>query len=178
VKWYLLLVATLIAAMLGYQVVEMARWTPSVASLGHTFQVEAPAQLGVVRPGGRISSHQPLLLQGHVINCGIEQPCDTVFRGLREDEPIAATLVDVPDGRGGRWIAMRMVRRSNGDSFTNSPERIVSEWRKTAWANMLLSVFALVFFPLVFPALVSPVFRVAWWATVAPQTEPRVVETS
>ena len=43
-KWYLAFVGMLMAAVLGYQIVEMARWTPSVETLSHTVQVSAPAR--------------------------------------------------------------------------------------------------------------------------------------
>ena len=178
-KWYLALVALLVAAVLGYQVVEMERWTPSAETLSHTFRVSARAQLGVLHSGGRITGHRALLLQGHEITCDIGvNPCDTIFQGLREDEPIVATLVDVPDGRDGRWLAMEMVRTSNGQSFGNSPEHIVRAWKSHARSMMLISVIALIYFLLVFPAMASKRFRAAWWATLAPGTGPRVVKAA
>ncbi len=178
-KWYLALVGVLMAVVLGYQVVEMARWTPSVETLSHTYHVSAPAQLGVWRGGGRIGGGRALLLDGHEITCDAARSgCDAIFRDLRENEPIDATLVNVPDARGGLVLAMEMVRKSTGDSFRNSPEHVVDAWKGRRRSMLVISLLSLVGFLLVFPALASKGFRKAWWAMVLPTTESRVAEAA
>jgi hypothetical protein len=167
-KWYLSFVVTLLLGTIGYQVVEMMRWTPSLDALSHTTSVTALAQLGYTPHGGRISSSRPLLLDGRTISCGIGlQDCVSRFRGLRDGEPLDATLVYVPKGHDGFWLAMWM-RRANGDNFSNSPQQIVDAWKSTARGNILLTALAVVLFLLVYPACTSERFRQAWWAMVEP----------
>jgi hypothetical protein len=161
-KWYLSLIGMLFLGVLGYQLFALVRWTPSMATLGQTISVSAPAQLGVQRPQGRVHFGRSLSLQGNVIFCGIgSEDCEWRFPNLRDGESLDAKLVHLPNGRGGLWLAMA-IRRANGDSFSNSPQHIVDAWKRLARTNMSMTAIAIFLFLIVLPACVSERFRQAW----------------
>lgn len=167
-KWYLSLVALVLVGAIGYQVVAMLRWTPSIEALAHPTSVRAAAQFGYLLRGGRSTGDRPLLLDGRIISCGPGlQDCVSRFHGLRDGEMLDADLVHLPAGRDGLWLAMSM-RRANGDSFANSPQHVVDAWASHARSNIVITVLTVVFFLLVFPASASGRFRRAWWAMMGP----------
>lgn len=158
-KPYLPIVGLIIIVIVGYQLISISRFRPTVSSFDNL-----KTEVGYQEYDHRVA-RAPMtpIFNGRFLACsakfsGGTSHCDERMRGLREGSHMEVTFVELPSTNGSIRVATKIVLDS-GEVYFNSPQNIIREWNSESRETIVYTVVLIISFFILLPALLSPKIR-------------------